>query len=393
MLMNRRTFLGASASIAVAGQMWPSAAERNVRRACIIGDTREGGYGHSLHKVWACREDVMVVGLADPDEAGRAKHAEEAKAQRQYSDYREMLDKEKPELIAIGPRWTTRHQEYLAAAAACGAHGIMEKPISSDLQEADAMIALIEPLRLKWAIGFNFRATPMIQFVKKTVFEQGIIGEVLEVRSRGKEDQRAGGEDMLVLGTHLFDMMRFFLGPALWCMADITVEGRPATLADRHDATEPVGKVVGDRIHAMFGFEGGITGHFASTRNQQGNGNRWGMDIYGSKGVVTIRQDGGPRVRYWPQPSWDAQEDAVQWQALPGAPDTAMKDPQIETYAPIVHDLITAIEQDRLPAVSLQDGRNSLEMVQAVYAAHFAGGRVALPLADRLHPLAKDIGG
>ena len=156
-------------------------------------------------------------------------------------------------------------------------------------------------------VGFNFRITPVIQFTKRAVFEEDLIGEVLEMRGRGKEDQRAGGEDIIVLGTHIFDMMRFFAGDATWCMADITVDGRPATRADIHDATEPVGKIVGDRIHAMFRFKSGLTGHFATTKNRDGNGNRWGIDICGSKGMVTIRQDAGPRVRYWRQPSWDAQ--------------------------------------------------------------------------------------
>ena len=64
-----------------------------------------------------------------------------------------------------------------------------------------------------------------------------------------------------------------------------------------------------------------------------------------------------------------------------------MANPEVERYAPIVNDLIAAIGENRLPMASLQDGRASLEMIQAVYAAHFGTGRVALPLADRKHPL------
>ena len=38
--------------------------------------------------------------------------------------------------------------------------------------------------------------------------QSGRLGDVLEVRARGKEDSRGGGEDLMVLGTHLFDLMR-----------------------------------------------------------------------------------------------------------------------------------------------------------------------------------------
>jgi len=387
MQINRRRFLGASAMMAAAGMTARASGPDKKWRACVLGDTKEGGYGHSLHRIWACRPDIEVVALADPDPEGRAKHAAEAKAQRTYADYREMLEKEKPDLLAIGPRWTHRHREYLLAAAAHGIHGLMEKPIAADLAEADEMIRAIEEKDLRWTIGFNFRVTPIVQFVKRAVFDEGLIGEVLEMRGRGKEDHRAGGEDLIVLGTHLFDMMRFFAGDAVECMADITVDGRPATRSDIHDATEPVGKVAGDRIHALFRFKNGLAGYFATTKNRDGNGNRWGVDIFGSKGVVTIRQDAGPRVRYWRQPSWDAQDPSIGWEPLPGAPDISLTNPEVERYAPIVNDLIASIGQNRLPMASLQDGRASLEMIQAVYAAHFGTGRISLPLADRKHPL------
>ena len=46
-----------------------------------------------------------------------------------------------------------------------------------------------------------------------------------------------------------------------------------------------------------------------------------------------------------------------------------------------------AIAENREPDCSLQDAARAVEMVQAVFAAHVAGGKVALPLAQRSHPL------
>lgn len=391
MHVSRRSFLVASAALpavlSTPGRAGAAPAKGRYR-ACIIGDTRQGGYGHSLHLGFATRNDVEVVGLADPDENGRAKMAAEAKAARTYADYREMLVKETPDLVIIGPRWTVKHREYLLAAAEAGAHGFMEKPIHHNLADADAMVDAIEKKNLKWSIAFNFRVLPIVEHARKLVMEDRVIGEVLEVRGRGKEDARAGGEDLLVLGTHILDLMRFFLGDPQWCFGDLTVDGRPVTKGDAREATEPLGLIAGDRVHAVYGFTNGVNGYFASAKNPENGGGRWGLDIYGSKGIVTIRSDVAKPVQMILEPTWAPGGKASAWQDLPDAPESDTQPPPDLRNAPITNDLLDAIEQDRLPKVSLQDGRASLEMIQAVYESHFQGRRVEFPLKERRHPLA-----
>lgn len=386
--VSRRRFLAASLAAPAVAAGWSAyGAAEGKYRACIIGHTGEGDYGHSLHLAFATRPDVEVVGLADPDEAGRAKHAAEAKAARTYADYREMLDKEKPDLVVVAPRQTPRHREYLLAAAEVGAHGFMEKPLADNLADADAMVEAVEAKGLKWAIAFNFRVLPIIAHARKLVVEDGLIGDILELRTRGKEDHRAGGEDLLVLGTHLFDLMRYFMGDPEWCFADVTVEGKPARKEDAREATEPLGPVVGDRLHAMYGFKNGIKGYFASTKSAEGGGGRWGMDIYGSKGVVSIRQDVAMPVHVLLDSTWSPGGRESKWEPLPDAPDAPTQPDAAHRNAPITNDLIAAIEADRIPAVSIQDGRWSLEMIQAVYASHLHRAPVTFPLQQREHPL------
>lgn len=387
MAMTRRQFIGVTA-----GTMAAAAAARAQDapklKVGIIGDTKQGGYGHDLHVVWKARPDVSVVALADPDEAGRAKRAEEAGALRTYADYAEMLEKEHPDIVTIAPRCTNRHREYLTAAAHAGAHGFMEKPLADNLVDADAMITAIQSKNLKWTIAFNFRVHPIVAHVRKLVVDQGLIGDVLEIRGRGKEDHRAGGEDLLVLGVHNFDIMRDILGNPAWCAANILTGERPAIKADAKPATEPIGNILGDRIWATFGFPKGVVGHFASTRNEGGKGERWGIDICGTKGVIALRLDTLADAAYLPDPAWCLTAKQAQWQPLPDMPACDPKPAAAARYAPIIDDLIAAINEDRQPLVSLQDGRDALEMVQAVYAAHLAGGRIDMPLKDRIHPLA-----
>lgn len=391
MKTNRREFMGGATALAIAGTfIQPSAlfGERKKYKACVIGDSKQGGYGHGLHLVWSGRDNIEVAGLADPDEGGRKKHAEEAGARQTYADYREMLEKEKPDLVSIGPRWTVNHKEYLLACADAGAHGYLEKPISTDLAEADSMVKAIEDKNLKWAIAHQKRMCPDVHLAKKLIFEEGLIGEVLELRGRGKEDHRAGGEDLIVLGTHIFDLMLYFLGGAEWCASNITVDGQPATKEDIRQPSEPLGPILGNEIQSTFGFAGALPGFFATRKNQDGNGGRWGLDIYGSKGIAKIRMETYPEI-YWKETSsWlPTGDDQASWKRLPGHVDLSGDDPSSVMNAFAIDDLLAAIEEDREPGVSLQSGRDSYEMIQAVYAAHINGGRIDLPLKDRRHPL------
>ena len=387
MKYSRRDFIGSAAATAVLGIHPAINAAEPPYRAGIIGDSRQGQYGHAMHRVFELCPNVRVAGLADPVEAGRQKFGAEAKAERLYSDYREMLEKEKPALVSIAPRWTPLHREYLLACTAVGAHGIIEKPLASDLDEADAMVAAVDSKNLKWGIGFNFRVLAEVQFLRQAVVEEGLIGEILEARGRGKEDQRAGGEDLVVLGTHVFDLMRFFLGNPQWVSADITMDGKPVTLNDRREASEPVGLVAGDRIHAMYGFGKGITGYFSSVKTTDRSAGRWGLDIFGAKGMVSIRQNGGARISLFRSPAWAPGKEASAWEMVPNLPTTVFSRPEAERYLPIVQDVIAKIGKPVRPVVSLHDGRASLEMIQGVYASHLHASRVELPLTERKHPL------
>ncbi|MCP4644974.1 MAG: Gfo/Idh/MocA family oxidoreductase [bacterium] len=388
MHLTRRQFIATTSAMAASATS--GAQSKNKYKACIIGDSKMGRYGHCIEHAFAMRNDVATVALADPDEAGRENQAKAVGVERTYADYREMLEKERPDLVAIGPRWTVKHEEYLLACTDVGAHGFIEKPFCDNLASGDDMVAAAQAKNLKWAIAYNFRSMPHVQHAHRLIHEQGLIGTVLEARGRGKEDHRAGGEDLIVLGAHVLDLMRFFMGGSpTSCTADVTVDGRAATPADVRKATEPLGPIVGDRIHAMYGFEGGTVGYFDSMKNPEGNGGRFGVHIYGSRGIVSIRVlpgDNTASVQWFDGPTWAPGAKGTGWQALPDAP-TMPKYVKRERNRLITDDLIAAIEEDRRPAFSIHDGLASWEMTQAVFDSCVQGGRVAIPLEDRSHPL------
>ena len=110
------------------------------------------------------------------------------------------------------------------------------------MAESDELLALADRASLKIVVAHQMRLAPNI-LALKTSIEQGLLGELLEIRSHGKQDHRGGGEDLVVLGVHLFDLMRFFAGDPLWCAARILQAGHEITLQDAHPATEDIGGV------------------------------------------------------------------------------------------------------------------------------------------------------
>src|SRR5262245_6541312 len=174
-------------------------------RVGVIGRTGHGDYGHGIDSVWLEVPEVEVVAVADDDKAGLAAAAKKLNVQQAFTDYREMLDKVRPEIVGIGPRWIDQHRDMVVAAAERGIHIYLEKPLCRTLAEADEMTSACEKTHARLAIAHQTRYSPKINVVKELI-QSGKIGRVLEYRGRGKEDARGGGEDLWVLGSHIMDL-------------------------------------------------------------------------------------------------------------------------------------------------------------------------------------------
>src|SRR6202044_1720881 len=100
-------------------------------------------------------------------------------ARRTYADYREMLEKEHPDLVVVAPRWSTLHHERILAALHAGAHVFCEKPFTLTLAEADELLALADKTGRKIVVAHQSRVSPSIPFLKRRLAE-GVIGEVAQ---------------------------------------------------------------------------------------------------------------------------------------------------------------------------------------------------------------------
>lgn len=363
---------------------WPVPGAENAPklRAAVIGHTGRGDYGHGLENIFANRPSVELVAVADPVAAGRAKIAARIAARRQYADYREMLAAENPQLISIAMRQADQHYAIALAALRAGAHLYCEKPFVTAPNESDELLAEADQRNLKIAVAHTMRMMPAVRRLKQ-VMAEGLIGDVVEVRAYGKQDSRAGGEDMMVLGTHLFDLLRLFLGDPLWCTARVLRQARDITPDDRRIVPDNVGWVAGDQVFAQFAFRHQVNATFTSAAKLRETVGHWGIEFFGSKAAARINCDIAPNVFIRQSTSWKADGKKDEWQPL----DLALiKSPPGHNLGP-VGDWLDAIANNREPECSGRNGAWAVEMVVSVYRAALSGKRVAFPLVTRSHPL------
>lgn len=366
---------------------------RKKYRVGIIGRTGKGDYGHGIDTVWKMVPDCEVVAVADENPAGLEAAQKRTDAPKTYADYREMLDKEHPEIVGIGPRWIDQHEELILACVDRGCHIYMEKPFCRTLAEADRIVEAVERKHVKLAIAHQTHYSPIIPVVKKLIEGDGL-GTILEIRARGKEDRRGGAEDLWVLGSHMLDLMRVFAGEAIRCSATVRKQSKPVVAGDVYEGNEGLGPLAGDSLNAMYEFDSGIVGYFGSRQNVGGNPARFGIQIFGSKGVVEFLSGYLPSVHYLADPGWSPGRSQANWVPVSsngvGKPETITMGSNEHGNAVAVKDLIDCIENDQIPGCSIYDGRATVEMILAIFESHRTGKMVEIPLTERsMHPLTR----
>lgn len=350
-------------------------------RAAVIGHTGRGGYGHGLEGIFQNRAGVKLVALADPDPAGRTAMAAKLGV-RAYADWREMLARERPQLVSLAMRHADQHHEIGLGVLRAGAHLHCEKPFTRSPAEADELLAEAGRRGLKIAVAHTMRMAPVILRLRQAVRE-GLLGVVRELRAHGKQDARAGGEELMVLGTHLFDFLRLFAGDPLSVSARVLQDGRDIRTADRRLVQDNVGWVAGDQVFATFAFPDGVNATFVSDGRMRETAGPWGLELRGTKGVARIHCNLEPNVFVRERGAASAAGGADTW--TPFGADAA-RNPPPHHLAP-VDDWLAAIREGREPECSGRNAAWAVEMVMGVYHAALTGRRVPFPLTERGHPL------
>lgn len=187
-MIQRREFLKAGVGGAVSWAALQAGAfaggQEESLRAALIGC---GWYGKTdlLHLIQVA--PVEVVGLCDVDSRGVAEAAElvsrrqrSKKRPATYGDFRELLAEQSPEVVLIG---TPDHWHCLPAVEACkaGADVYVQKPISYDVVEGQAMVAAARKYNRTVQVGLQRRSTPHLLEARDRYIRSGKLGKIAYV--------------------------------------------------------------------------------------------------------------------------------------------------------------------------------------------------------------------
>jgi predicted dehydrogenase len=181
--MNRRTFLqlGATGLALTAFGGYGADFADQKKRVGLIGT---GWYGKCDLLRLIQVAPVEVVSLCDVDKRMLSEAADivagrqlSKKRPRTYSDYREMLKEKDLDvvLIATPDHW---HALPMIAAMEAGADIYVQKPISVDVVEGQAMLAAARKLKRVVQVGTQRRSTPHLIEARDQIIKPGMLGKV-----------------------------------------------------------------------------------------------------------------------------------------------------------------------------------------------------------------------
>ncbi len=188
-------------------------------RLAFIGS---GGIARAQMRIMKGFPDVEIIAAADVNE-----HAlEQAKADHGipavYTDWKEMLRKEKPMAVSVCTP-NGLHAEHTIGALRTGAHVLVEKPMAMNAREAAAMTATARRLRRSLIIGFQYRFDSRAQFIRQMAGEERF-GRILFVRCQalrrrgipnwgvfGRKELQGGGP-LIDIGVHIMEVAHYCMG-------------------------------------------------------------------------------------------------------------------------------------------------------------------------------------
>ena len=288
-----------------------------------------------------------------------------------YLDYREMIEKEKLDIVCVATH-PGLHRPIVEAAVAAGAKGIFcEKPLALSLEDADAIVAVCKQAGCVLAVNHSRRWDPA-HLKAKALIEAGAIGDLVSLFGicQGVKPFPAWVADeegpLLHDAVHLFDLFRMFGGEAQSVMGTALRRTHPFA--------------VEDDSHAIFEMSKGLSA--VAMVNERTRYYRFEIQIQGTDGVILLSNAGNqlwqgvdrtdrineqdPRIEWWELETND----------FPSVPTTS-------SIGDAVAQLVQCIETGATPNSPGEDGIASLEMVMGVYESQRQGKPVIFPLVDR----------
>lgn len=317
---------------------------------------------------------------------------------RAYTDYVDMAKTESSredgiEAVSIV---TPNHLHYAVAKEflSRGIHVICDKPLTSSLDDAKALVAAAEQSNALFVLTHNYTGYPMIRQARAMV-KEGLLGDIRVVQVEYPQDwlstsleesgqkqaswrtdpERSGlGGCIGDIGTHAFNLSGFVTGLELESLcADIQ------TFVD--------GRALDDNAHVMLRYKGGARGMLWSSQVAPGNENALRLRVYGSEGGIEWSQEDpnylwhtplGEPKRLLTRGGSGANDAANAVTRIPGGHPEGY----LEGFATIYSDAAQAILAQRSGGSALsetlypdvQDGLQGVAFVTAVVNSSREGG-------------------
>ena len=297
------------------------------------------------------------------------------KGVRQYTDYHEMLKKEKPELVAIA----TESGKHAAIALDCieaGCNVIIEKPIALSLEDADAIIRAAKEKKVKVCASHQNRFNKSVQKIREAM-ENGRFGRMFygtahirwcrnenyytQAKWRGTWEQDGGA--LMNQCIHNIDLLRWMMGDEVEEVTGITDQ-----LNHPYIQAEDLGIALIKFKNGSYGIVEGTTDIYPKNLEET-------LYLFGEKGTVKAGGQSVNRIEEWRfADEAEKPEDVIA--------EFAENPPNVYGFGhtPLYADMIDAIQQDREPYINGEAGKRALELVLAIYQSAAEKRSVKLPL-------------
>lgn len=294
-----------------------------------------------------------------------------------YMDYRKLLDKEKPELVAI----CTESGKHASIALECidaGCNVIIEKPIALSLADADEIIRRGREKGVKVCASHQNRFNKSIQKIRDAVVKERF-GRLFygtahirwcrdweyysRAEWRGTWEQDGGA--LMNQCIHNADLLRWMMGDEIE-----EVVGMTDRLNHPYIEAEDLGI-------ALIKFKNGAYGILEGTTDIYPKNLEETLYLFGEKGTVKAGGTSVNKIEEWKfSDQLDDPEMVIR--------QFAENPPNIYGFGhtPLYADMIHAIENDCEPYVSGEAGRRALELILAVYKSAAEGKSVKLPMKE-----------
>lgn len=292
---------------------------------------------------------------------------------KEYTDYKEMLEKENLELVAIATE-SGKHAEIAIECIKKGCNVIIEKPIALSLDDAEKIIETAKQYNVKVCACHQNRFNKSIQKIRSAV-EENKFGKIFYATAhirwnRGKEyyDQAPwrgtwaqDGGCLMNQCIHNIDLLR-------WMMGNEIDEVMAYTDQLNHPYLEAE-----DLGLALIKFKNGSYGLVEGTVNVYPKNLEETLYIFGEKGTAKAGGSSVNKLEVWNFK--DESEEAVLEQF-----SEEHKNVYGLGHTPLYKDVIDAIKEDRAPYVDGEAGKRALELVLAIYLSSKEKRSVKLPL-------------